>query len=124
MPETYTLAWMGDGLASHSRVNIPGWAMPLLATSRPRSPVRLRPASANTAGPAAEGLPRADPLSQVGQRRRRREADLNHDGKMDLAAVVGVNESIVILLGNGDGTLQPAVTYSVGNSANAIVAGD
>src|ERR1039458_7368655 len=77
MPETYTLAWMGDGLASHSRVNIPGWAMPLLATSRPRSPVRLRPASANTAGPAVEGLPRADPLSQVGKRRRWREADLN-----------------------------------------------
>ena len=29
-----------------------------------------------------------------------------------------------VLLGNGDGTFQPQVTYAVGSTAHAIVAGD
>src|SRR5579872_7188939 len=35
--------------------------------------------------------------------------DFNHDGKLDLAITGNV---LTILLGNGDGTFQPPVTYS------------
>ncbi len=53
--------------------------------------------------------------------------DFNGDGDLDLA-VVSADDSgdgiVSILLGNGDGTFQPAVNYSVGTSLVAIAAGD
>jgi hypothetical protein len=58
-------------------------------------------------------------------------ADVNGDGKLD---VLGVNEcadsscasgSVSVLLGNGDGTLQPPVTYSSGGqTALSLTAAD
>jgi hypothetical protein len=42
-------------------------------------------------------------------------ADLNGDGKLDVA--VAVFGDIAVLLGNGDGTLQPAVTYGWGGGS-------
>ena len=46
-------------------------------------------------------------------------ADLNGDGKLDLVTETGPN-SIAVLLGNGDGTFQPAVNYTVGSNPNGI----
>jgi hypothetical protein len=43
-------------------------------------------------------------------------ADFNGDGKLDLLLLTqdfGTGATMAILLGNGDGTFQPAVTYSV-----------
>lgn len=56
-------------------------------------------------------------------------ADLNGDGKLDLEVDNlrnnGVNGLVGILLGNGDGTFQGAVTYdSGGNTGGSIVASD
>ena len=53
-------------------------------------------------------------------------SDFTGDGKLDLAVtyVNGPADTVSVLLGNGDGTFQPQVTYAVGNDPNAIVAGD
>lgn len=44
--------------------------------------------------------------------------DLNHDGKLDLVTLggdaTGANQVVTVLIGNGDGTFQSAVTYSDG----------
>ncbi len=52
--------------------------------------------------------------------------DFNGDGKQDIAvANWTVGNTIGVLLGNGDGTFAPAVTYNSGGyAANSIVAGD
>ncbi|MGO9528643.1 MAG: FG-GAP-like repeat-containing protein [Verrucomicrobiia bacterium] len=49
-------------------------------------------------------------------------ADFNRDGKLDL--VIGNSDSVSLLLGNGDGTFQPAVTYAGGAQANSLAVVD
>jgi hypothetical protein len=59
-------------------------------------------------------------------------ADLNGDGKVDVAGAMsgnftGANSgNIVVLLGNGDGTFQPAVTYGsgVGSGGGSLAVAD
>jgi hypothetical protein len=48
-------------------------------------------------------------------------ADLNGDGKVDLA---GAGNGAHVMLGNGDGTFQIKVTYPVGGQAQDLAAGD
>jgi len=54
--------------------------------------------------------------------------DFNRDGKPDLAVVNGTSPSaganVAILLGNGDGTFQPAVTYPAGSDPVWVAVGD
>jgi hypothetical protein len=50
--------------------------------------------------------------------------DFNGDRHLDLAAADFNSNEVSILLGNGDGTFQPAVNYAAGVGPQAIVAGD
>src|SRR5262249_17828962 len=50
--------------------------------------------------------------------------DFNKDGKLDLAVTYIVGSQVGILLGNGDGTFQTPVLYSVGNNPHVIVKAD
>lgn len=53
-------------------------------------------------------------------------ADFNGDGKLDLAMTDAGGNTVIILLGNGDGTFSqaPGSPIVTGNSPGAIVAGD
>ncbi|MGA7446806.1 MAG: FG-GAP-like repeat-containing protein [Terriglobales bacterium] len=57
-------------------------------------------------------------------------ADLNGDGRMDLVVADGLNDTyccgeVAVLLGNGDGTFQPAVVYGTGAyDASSVAVGD
>ena len=50
--------------------------------------------------------------------------DFTGDGHLDLAVANSGSNTVSVLLGNGDGTFQPQVTYAVGQAPQAIVAGD
>ncbi len=50
--------------------------------------------------------------------------DFTGDGTLDLAVANSKSNTVSILIGNGDGTFQSAVNYSVGNDPVALVAGD
>ena len=51
-------------------------------------------------------------------------ADLNGDGKLDLAVANAGSNSVSVLFGNGDGTFKPAVNYAVGVEPKAVMAAD
>lgn len=51
-------------------------------------------------------------------------ADLNGDGRPDLVVTSDEGGTAGVLLGNGDGTFQPAVTYGSGGSAASVAVGD
>jgi FG-GAP-like repeat/Putative Ig domain/FG-GAP repeat len=50
--------------------------------------------------------------------------DFNGDGKLDLAVADAGASSVLVLLGNGDGTFQSPITIAVGNGPDAIAVGD
>jgi hypothetical protein len=52
------------------------------------------------------------------------EADLNGDGNLDLIASNEVDGTVVVMLGNGDGTFQTAVPYASGTTPEGIAIGD
>ena len=51
-------------------------------------------------------------------------ADLNGDGKADLAVANNNSNNVSVLLGNGNGTFQAAVNYAVGSSPTSVTVGD
>ncbi|HXJ96049.1 MAG TPA: FG-GAP-like repeat-containing protein [Terriglobia bacterium] len=51
-------------------------------------------------------------------------ADFNRDGKLDLATANGGDNSVSILLGNGDGTFQAHVDYPTSAGPTTILTGD
>lgn len=51
-------------------------------------------------------------------------ADFNGDGKLDVAVTDSAANTVIVLLGNGDGTFGAPLTIPAGNQPVAIVAGD
>ena len=51
-------------------------------------------------------------------------ADLRANGKHDLVVANGGSNTVSVLLGNGDGTLQPAVNYAAGANPASVQIGD
>ncbi|HUE42276.1 MAG TPA: FG-GAP-like repeat-containing protein [Candidatus Sulfotelmatobacter sp.] len=52
------------------------------------------------------------------------QVDLNGDQKLDFVVLNHANETISVLLGNGDGTFAPQVTYATGHMPVALQAAD
>jgi hypothetical protein len=50
--------------------------------------------------------------------------DFNHDGKLDMAAPSFSTEQVAVFLGNGNGTFQPPVYYSVGFEPSSVAIAD
>src|SRR6202040_916186 len=50
--------------------------------------------------------------------------DLNGDGRLDVVAVNENGGTLSVLLGNGDGTLQAALTYPAGTIPYFVALGD
>ena len=50
--------------------------------------------------------------------------DFNGDGKPDLAVASSSSNNVSILLGNGDGTFQAAVSYPAGSGPVSVTSGD
>lgn len=102
-----TAYYSGDG------VNPPGLSNAVTQTVLPRPGNTLAPGSllAVQAGPRKVVL-----------------GDFNGDGKVDMAVAGAANQDaaggVSILLGNEDGTFQPAVTYSSGEGTHDIAVGD
>jgi hypothetical protein len=51
-------------------------------------------------------------------------ADFNRDGRLDLAVANNGSNTISILLGNGDGSFQPAQNYATGAGPVSVAVGD
>src|SRR5260370_32493974 len=51
-------------------------------------------------------------------------ADFNGDGRLDLAVVNSSSSTVSVLLGNGDGTFQPAQNFATGTNPLSLAVGD
>jgi hypothetical protein len=50
--------------------------------------------------------------------------DFNGDGNLDVASASPADQTVTVLLGNGDGKLRTPITYAAGNSPAALTTGD
>jgi hypothetical protein len=51
-------------------------------------------------------------------------SDINNDGKLDVVVTNSLSNTVAVLLGNGDGTLQSPRVFAVGASPTAVAVGD
>jgi hypothetical protein len=50
--------------------------------------------------------------------------DVNNDGKLDLVVANYLDNTVSVLLGNGDGTFQARTTYATGHNPDSVAIGD
>ncbi len=51
-------------------------------------------------------------------------ADFNSDGKADVVVTDNPNDAVLVLMGHGDGTFDPPVSYPAGDAPQLVVTGD
>src|SRR5439155_22973022 len=74
---------------------------------------------------AAQGVKFTSPVTYpAGNPFRITSGDFNRDGKLDLVAGDVTNKNLVMLLGNGDGTFKPGVTFQLADAPYEIVPAD
>jgi hypothetical protein len=64
------------------------------------------------------------PIPTGGQARSIAAGDFSGNGRIDLAVANATSNDVLVLVGNGNGTFQPPVSYPVGLGPSAIVARD
>ena len=85
-----------------------------------RIPRPCRCCSADTTGP----FPRT-PTYRVGTNPESVVVgDFNRDSNQDLAVANAGSHTVSVLLGNGDGTFQPALTFAAGRGPTSVALGD
>ena len=70
----------------------------------------------------AGGQPNSLPFPEVSMAMA--VGDFNGDGTLDLAVANRGSNTVAVLLGNGDGTLQAPVTFAVGSAPTSVAVGD
>ncbi|MGH8575885.1 MAG: FG-GAP repeat domain-containing protein [Gammaproteobacteria bacterium] len=93
----YRIGWAGLALLTATLSAAPG---PVIFNPAPGSPV------------AAGGNPQSVAIG-----------DVNRDGRPDLA-VANADGNVSVLLGNGNGTYQPAVNFAAGTGPRSVAIGD
>ena len=110
----------GD-LRGGDRAQTPSWPATSTATAGPTwpSPTPARQRRVGAAGQRRRHLPAPGDLRGGDSAHRPRGGDFNGDGRTDLAVANEGSNDVSVLLGNGDGTFQPQVTYAVGSIQSA-----
>ena len=91
------------------------------------TPVSISPGAnpnPGTLGPTGAATPTPQTCGSVPNPTAMVTGDFNRDGIPDLAVSAAGGNQVAILLGNGDGTFQTAVTYNTGTNPAAIAAAD
>ena len=113
IPDLVTADYGSNQVSVLLGVKLPG-------TGTPRGDFSYSPAILTTVG----NTPVAVIASEVTLNNATAKLDFNGDGFADVAVVNSADNTVEILLGDGQGNFTPGETINVGNSPSALVAGD
>lgn len=126
-PTLSTLTAIPDGRNYDFNLSVFGFGFPSLAGGADLNNLTQGGTLIGTINVAGPGIPNFQPQQTYGTGARPSgivAADFNGDGFLDLATTNNSDNTVSVLLGNGDGTFQSPQTYATGRNPNSIVAWD